>query len=78
MRAAEPTLLDTVPETIYSNHYEGSISKRGSGDLRWVLVQCVQTAVHRCNDPYLGRFYARLKQRKNHQIAIVATARKLL
>jgi transposase len=57
---------------------EGRISKRGSGDLCWILVQCVQTAVHRCEDPYLGRFYARLKERKNHQIAIVATARKLL
>jgi hypothetical protein len=26
----------------------------------------------------LGNFYTRLKSRKNHQIAIVATARKLL
>ena len=57
---------------------EGGISKRGSGDLRRILVQCVNTAVHRCNDPYLGRFYARLKCRKNYNIAIVATARKLL
>ena len=56
----------------------GRISKRGSGDLRWILVQCANTVVHRCNDPYLGRFYTRLKRRKNHQVAIVATARKLL
>lgn len=34
--------------------------------------------VHRYNDPYFGRFYARLKGRKKHQIAIVATALKLL
>ena len=26
----------------------GGISRRGSGDLRWILVQCVNTAVHRC------------------------------
>ncbi|RDZ90654.1 IS110 family transposase, partial [Haloferax sp. Atlit-6N] len=26
----------------------------------------------------LGNFYTRLEQRKNHQIAIVATARKML
>jgi hypothetical protein len=31
----------------------------------------------RC-DEYLGNFYTRLKGRKNHQIAIVATARKML
>lgn len=30
------------------------------------------------DDPYLGQFYARLELRKNHQIAIVVTARKLL
>jgi hypothetical protein len=29
------------------------------------------------HDEYLSRFYERLKRRKNHQIAIVATARKL-
>ena len=57
---------------------EDGISKRDSGDLRWILVQCANTAVHRCNNPYLGRFYARLKGRKNHQAAIIATARKLL
>jgi hypothetical protein len=31
-----------------------------------------------CDDPYLGRFYARLKDYKNHNVGIVATARKLL
>lgn len=70
--------LNPVVRESGDSRTEGGISKRGSGDLRWILVQCVQTAVHRCNDPYLGRFYARLKERKNHQIAIVATARKLL
>ncbi|MWV39620.1 IS110 family transposase [Natrialba sp. INN-245] len=70
--------LDPVVRESGDSRTEGGISKRGSGNLRWILVQCVHTAVHRCNDPYLGRFYARLKRRKNHQIAIVATARKLL
>jgi len=70
--------LNPVVRESGDSRTEGGISKRGSGDLRWILVQCVQTAVHRCNDPYLERFYARLKERKNHQIAIVATARKLL
>ena len=70
--------LDPVVRESPDSRTEGGISKRGSGDLRWILVQCANTAVHRSNDPYLGRFYARLKRRKNHQIAIVATARKLL
>ena len=70
--------LDPTVRESGDSRTEGGISKRGSGDLRWILVQCVNTAVHRCNDPYLGRFYARLKRRKNHKIAIVATARKLL
>ena len=70
--------LDPTVRESGDSRTEGGISKRGSGDLRWILVQCVNTGVHRCNDPYLGRFYARLKRRKNHKIAIVATARKLL
>lgn len=70
--------LDPVVRESGDSRTEGSISKHGSGDLRWILVQCANVAVNRCNDPYLGRFYARLKRRKNHQIAIVATARKLL
>ncbi len=54
----------------------GSFSKEGSAPLRWVLVPCASIAV-RC-DEYLENFYTRLKKRKNHQIAIVATARKIL
>jgi transposase len=57
---------------------EGSISKRGSGRVRWLLVQAANTAVHTCHDEYLGRFYERLTSRKNSQKAIVATARKVL
>jgi len=57
---------------------EGSISKRGSSRVRWLLVQAANTAVHTCNDAYLSRFYERLASRKNSQKAIVATARKLL
>ena len=57
---------------------EGGISKRGSRQLRWILVQSSRTAVHTCQDEYLGRFYDRLEGRKGSQKAIVATARKLL
>jgi transposase len=54
----------------------GSISKECSAPLRRALVRCAHVSV-RCDD-YLGSFYTRLKRRKNKQIAIVATARKLL
>jgi transposase len=54
----------------------GGITKEGSAPLRWALVQSANVAIR--YDEYLGNFYNRLKQRKNHQIAIVATARKML
>jgi transposase len=57
---------------------EGGISKRGSRQLRWILVQSSRTAVHTCQDEYLSQFYDRLEGRKGSQKAIVATARKLL
>jgi hypothetical protein len=40
------------------------------------LVQCANVAIR--NDAYLKQFYRRLEQRKTHNIAIVAPARKLL
>ena len=66
------------PEVHQSGDTEirGSISKEGSAPPRWTLVQSALVAVQ--YDDYLGNFYTRLKSRKNHQIAIVATARKLL
>ncbi len=60
------------------SRFEGSISKRGSGRVRWLLVQASYTAVHTCEYEYLSRFYNRLARKKNSKTAIVATARKLL
>lgn len=70
--------LDPVVRESADSRTEGSISKQGNSRLRSILVQCARVAVHTCNDEYLSQFYNRLKRRKNHQIAIVATARKLL
>ena len=70
--------LNPVIRESGDSRIEGGISKRGSRRLRWILVQCVQTAVHTCNDEYLSRFYDRLAGKKGSQKAIVATARKLL
>jgi len=70
--------LDPVVRESGDSRHEGGISKQGRSALRWILVQCANVAVGRADDPYLGSFYGRLKRRKNHQVAIVATARKLL
>jgi transposase len=70
--------LNPVIRESGDSRIEGSISKRGSGRVRWLLVQAAHNAVHTCNDEYLSRFYERLASRKNSQKAIVATARKLL
>jgi len=70
--------LNPVIRESGDSRIEGSISKRGSGRVRWLLVQAAHTAVHTCNDEYLSRFYERLASRKNTQKAIVATARKML
>ena len=70
--------LNPVIRESGDSRIEGSISKRGSSRVRWLLVQAAHTAVHTCNDEYLSRFYERLASRKNSQKAIVATARKIL
>jgi transposase len=70
--------LNPVIRESGDSRIEGGISKRGSRQLRWILVQCAQVAVHTCEDEYLSRFYDRLAGKKGSQKAIVATARKLL
>lgn len=54
----------------------GSITKLGSAWLRWALVQCVHAAVRKDNS--LSRFYLRLAQHKKKQVALTATAAKML
>jgi transposase len=53
----------------------GRISKRGSASARWGLVEASWSAVLQPGP--LHAFYERLKARKGHGKAIVATARKL-
>jgi hypothetical protein len=53
----------------------GRISKRGSASARWALVEAAWTAVLQPGP--LHGFYQRLRARKGHGKAIVATARKL-
>lgn len=54
----------------------GKITKQGSPWLRWILVQCAMTAVR--YDEHFRPFYERLKIRKGHAKAIVATAKEIL
>ena len=53
----------------------GRISKRGSPSARWALVEAAWTAV--LEPGPLHAFYTRIKTRRGHGKAIVATARKL-
>ena len=54
----------------------GRITKQGSPWLRWILVQCALVAIK--YDSRLSMFYNRIKNRKGHGKAIVATAKELL
>lgn len=66
-----------VPSTRQSaDHcYHGPITKRGNGRARWLLIQAAQ---HLATHPGpLGVFFRRILGRKNRNVAVVATARKL-
>jgi transposase len=72
--------LDPVVRESGDSRTEGGISKQGNGYLRFILVQCANTAVHNSKVSYLSQFYWRLRETRNkpHKVAIVATARKML
>jgi len=70
--------LGLVPSTRQSASAcrHGSITKAGNSHARWLLTQAAQhLALHA--GP-LGVFFRRLARRKNHNIAVVAAARKLV
>ena len=69
--------LGLVPSTKQSAHncYHGPITKRGNSQARWMLIEAAQ---HLGSNPGpLGHFFRRLKRKKNHNVAVVAAARKL-
>ena len=70
--------LGLVPSTRQSAQkcYHGPITKRGNVQARWMLIQAAQS-IARHPGP-LGAFFRRLKQKKNHNVAVVAVARKLV
>jgi len=67
-----------VPSTRQSaDHcYHGRITKQGRTQTRWMLIQAAQT-VGKHPGP-LGYFFRRLKKRKPYNVAVVATAHKLV
>jgi transposase len=69
--------LNPVIRESGDSRFEGGISKKGPGKVRWLLVQAVHSAVHTVEDEYLSRFYHRIERRKNKQKAAVATARSI-
>ena len=66
-----PSIRESSGKTI-----AGKITKQGSPWLRWILVQCALTAIR--YDAHLRTFYDRIRNRKGHATAIVATAKELL
>jgi transposase len=67
-----------VPSTHQSGAhcYHGPITKQGSCHGRWMLIQAAQHAARHPGP--LGVFFRRLAKKKNRNVAVVATARKLV
>ena len=72
--------LDPSVRESADSRTEGSISKQGNKYLRTAVVQGAWRAVHNGQDPYLRKFYYRLREQKNkpEKVARVAAGRKLL
>jgi transposase len=70
--------LGLVPSTYQSGEhcYHGRITKQGRGHARWMMVEAAQ---HLDQHPGpLGVFFRRIARKKNRNVAVVATARKLV
>ncbi|MCB1041228.1 MAG: IS110 family transposase [Acidimicrobiales bacterium] len=74
---AAASYLGLTPSTRQSatSVYHGPITKQGNSTARYMLVQAAQQ-YSRQPGP-LGHFFQRLRRRRNHNVAVVATARKL-
>jgi len=76
--AQAASYLGLVPSTRQSGAhcYHGPITKQGNSHARWMLIQAAQ---HIGSHPGpLGVFFRKLAKKKNRNIAVVATARKLV
>lgn len=69
--------LGLTPSTKQSANqcFHGPITKRGNSQARWMLIEAAQ---HLDKHPGpLGHFFRRLAKKKNRNVAVVASARKL-
>lgn len=58
--------------------HHGSITKRGSMTLRWVLTQCVHAHTIHAKDSDITKFYNRIKKKRGTSKAAVAASSKIL
>jgi transposase len=70
--------LGLVPSTYQSGDhcYHGRITKQGRSHARWLVVEAAQAAANHPGP--LGVFFRKHAKRKNHNVAKVATAHKLV
>jgi transposase len=68
-----PSTYQTAGKTAKSGH----ITKKGNKWLRRILVQCATSAI-KIRNSQIRLFYLRIRGRRGHKVALVATARKLL
>jgi transposase len=70
--------LGLVPSTYQSGDhcYHGRITKQGRSNARWMMVQAAQSAA--LHPGPLGAFFRKIAKKKSRNVAIVATARKLV
>ena len=69
-----------VPSTHSSGGitYHGSITKRGSKYLRWIMLECTRAHIRTNKKSNITQFYTRLAKIKGNSKAAVAAASKLL
>jgi transposase len=68
-------LVPSTSQTGKLKYYHGRITKRGRAQARWLLVEAAE---HLSKAPGpLRAFYLRIKKKRNHNVAVVALARKL-
>lgn len=58
--------------------YRGRITKQGSKNLRWILVEALRVHTRCCPDSRITKFYHRLKKKKPENVAATAAAKKML
>jgi hypothetical protein len=70
--------LGLVPRTKQSGEscYHGPVTKSGNSHARWILIQAAQRLAAQPGP--LGCFFRRLARMKNYNVAVTATARKIV